>query len=235
MAANPPLRYSVILSGNEAILRSAMQRLQSSDIVLTEEDGEVLLTSPRFERATTMDEVWEAASKMLPILASGLRLAGHTVLEPLGIDGVRESSPAGPHTFAKRFTADAVLISDVVTTSINGQPPAPPPPIRIDVALRNPLVMDVFERFAAAPTWVNLANVVELIEHDVGGETEIAKRGWATKSELKLFQHTANNMHAVGVNARHAEVSRQPPAKPMPLEDAARLVKLLVERWLQTK
>jgi hypothetical protein len=169
------------------------------------------------------------------LLASGVKLARQPLVEPLQIDAIRATSPGNARNFAKRFTTDAVITSDLVTASVNGQPPAPPTPIPIEIGLREPVVKDVFARFAAEPTWVNLANVVELIEQDVGGEAEIVRRGWARKAELGLFQHTANNMHAAGLGARHADRSRRPPARPMSIEDARGLVLGLVERWLETK
>lgn len=83
--------------------------------------------------------------------------------------------------------------------------------------------------------WVNLYRVFEIIRDDVGGTKGITDAGWATRATLELFKRTANSPSAVGLEARHGSQSTQPPANPMSIKDARRLIDKIVRAWLRLR
>jgi len=75
--------------------------------------------------------------------------------------------------------------------------------------------------------------ILEIIELDVGGS--IYQEGWTNKSEATRFTQTANSAEALGDAARHAKkhVAAQP--KPMAIQEAQRFIRLLLEKWIDSK
>ena len=80
--------------------------------------------------------------------------------------------------------------------------------------------------------WVSLYRIYEVIESDVGN---IAKKGWATKNEIKRFAQTANSPDASGDDSRHGAGNIPPPKDPMPISEAKFLVKTIIHKWLRSK
>jgi hypothetical protein len=70
---------------------------------------------------------------------------------------------------------------------------------------------------------------------NVGGSDTIADKGWASRSEIKNFKHTANSPSAVGDEARHGKELTQPPANSMTIENARDLLRPLATRWIGEK
>lgn len=93
--------------------------------------------------------------------------------------------------------------------------------------------------FNRDPNWYNLIKVWELIQDDIGSESEIVKKGWANRNEIDLFRCTAHNPEGAGLNARHA-VSKirgdckkiLSTLKPMELSVAASLIERLLKEWI---
>jgi hypothetical protein len=83
--------------------------------------------------------------------------------------------------------------------------------------------------------WVNLYRIYEVIKEACGGIDKIASLGWASKTEMRLFQHTANSPNAIGDEARHGIPTGQPPASPMALNEARTLIRGITENWLKMK
>ncbi len=77
--------------------------------------------------------------------------------------------------------------------------------------------------------WSNLYKIFEIIESNV----EPIKLGCITKKEINRFKHTANHPKAIGNDARHGYMKSKPPENPMKLEEAKRLIKDLIKRWIK--
>jgi hypothetical protein len=84
-------------------------------------------------------------------------------------------------------------------------------------------------------SYPNLHKAYEVIENDVGGERSVIEKGWAPKSDIKLFKRTANSGDVLGDEARHVPKKYKPPAKPMLLSTARALVAGILMKWIDTK
>lgn len=66
-------------------------------------------------------------------------------------------------------------------------------------------------------------------------DDQIAKAGGATKADLKLFTHTANNFAASGSAARHGDLGHQPPTTPMELAKASEIILKAARRFVSQR
>jgi hypothetical protein len=73
----------------------------------------------------------------------------------------------------------------------------------------------------------------EVIESGGGGGNTIVARGWARKSQLRRFRHSANSVAVAGDEARHGVEATQPPAEAMSLGEARSFIDGLLRRWLE--
>lgn len=230
-------RFRVELTGEPTVLEAVAPHLQASQVRL-EKDGEtIFLTSSTFDAMTSRDAVFAEAERMVPSIKAAISLAGLRLRGQVAAHRVEEQTPDGPRstTYAKVGSAALILTGLPPTILINGKPPPPPPPIPVEIALRDPRVALAFELFAREPNWYDLYKVLDVIEEDVGGEKVLERKGWAPASELKRFTATANNLTALGFEARHARAAWQPPKTPMTLEDAVDLMRRVLNSWLATK
>ena len=115
------------------------------------------------------------------------------------------------------------------------------PALRIEPALtaaaKNEKVQRALRIFGTREhNWVNLCNVIEIIEHDVGGESVIVSRGWASRNGLERLKGTGSNPELVGDEARHGVEQRGRQLKrPMSLQQAVILVRQVLAAWLEAK
>jgi hypothetical protein len=101
-----------------------------------------------------------------------------------------------------------------------------------EFCVANPVVAKALRLFDRdSKDWVGMARILELVEADIGGRPEVVKRGWATRSKLNLFFHTANT---AGDTARHGDLKDEP-RKPMTLTDAQQLMRHILNVWLYEK
>jgi hypothetical protein len=80
--------------------------------------------------------------------------------------------------------------------------------------------------------WVNLYRILEVIEGDLG--VSISDKGWVSKSRKKLFNRTANSP-VIGDLSRHGYSEEEPPAVPMELSEAKRIISNALTHWLNEK
>lgn len=86
-----------------------------------------------------------------------------------------------------------------------------------------------------AHDWVNLVRVVEVMEHDLGGQPVLIAQGFTSKADRSRFGHSANHHETAGDLARHGRSKDVPPAKPMSLSEARSYVDRIRQRWLKSK
>jgi hypothetical protein len=72
-----------------------------------------------------------------------------------------------------------------------------------------------------------------VIEAGIGGEDAIIAKGWATRSEVRRFKHSANSVAVAGDAARHGVEPTQPPANAKTLAVARPYVDHLLRAWLE--
>lgn len=86
-----------------------------------------------------------------------------------------------------------------------------------------------------ATSWVGLYRILEAIESDLPKGGVLARFGPTINSDVRRFKHTANSPTAIGIQARHGKQTSLPPANPMQLEEAQRLIRAIAVRWLQSR
>ena len=111
----------------------------------------------------------------------------------------------------------------------------------VELAHQDPNVATVLRLIGTQGfTWVNLTNVLDIIQDDLGGTLakgarEIVQRGWATRRSLSRFRQSANDSRVAGDEARHSVAKGPPPANPMSLPEAQSLIKSIAQSWLLWK
>lgn len=120
------------------------------------------------------------------------------------------------------------------TVSINGVVPEPRDVKLLRLEATNEHLRLAMHFLNANLTWFDLWKSFEVIREAGGPETAITANGWTTQDEIDRFKETANSYHAVGDAARHALLSRRPPANPMTLDDGDEFVRRLLERWVES-
>lgn len=86
-----------------------------------------------------------------------------------------------------------------------------------------------------AHDWVNLVRVVEVMEHDLGGQAVLIAQGFTSKADRSRFGRSANHHETAGDLARHGVSKGVPPDDPMPLAEARAYVDRIRRRWLKIK
>jgi hypothetical protein len=81
--------------------------------------------------------------------------------------------------------------------------------------------------------WSGLYHAFEIVEASVGGR--MYDEGWITRQDANLFTWTANSPAVVGEEARHGHQRNDPPPHPMSEDEAQRIIKTLITRWLDWK
>ena len=83
--------------------------------------------------------------------------------------------------------------------------------------------------------WYDLYKLWEIVEHAVGGTSQVVAQGWATKADIGRFTASANHPGISGDQARHARLKGVPGqdlVMPMPEGDA--FVRRLIANWIES-
>jgi len=70
---------------------------------------------------------------------------------------------------------------------------------------------------------------------DVGGTSNIIKRGWATDKSITRFKRTAQSPEVIGDLARHGIQKDEPPEDPMTVSEAKSFIETILHKWLRSK
>jgi len=219
-----------------------MERTVRSDRYTLGRDGErFYLGSPEFDATPDHREVGQLALEYLAVLN------GAAVLEwgssaRIDVDLVEEVRDPLPNILCFDWVEEVDVMEEVVATLHNpdgsvaetSSTPNFGPWVRLTqqhASARTVLA------YLADPElgWLGLWNVYEIIRQDLGGEKEIATRGYAPATELDRFRRTANSPSASGPGARHGVERGAPPSDPMTLSTARELIRALSRVWLRNK
>lgn len=226
-------RFRVELSGWTGLIDALSPHLQSPELHLEKDADRTFLVSSRFDALSSRDEVMAEAQRALPLIVAAMRLSGLRPM-PIQANRVEEQTRDGPQStvYAFAFSASAVIAAPGASRDDQSRPAAPIP---VEIGLRDEHVARALELFARDPSWYDLYKVLEVIEEDVGGEKALAGKGWASRIALKRFTATANNLVALGSDARHAISTWKPPVSPMTLDDAVVLIGQVLSAWIAAK
>jgi hypothetical protein len=231
------------LIGDQLALSQLAMSLTGSDINLTREGDEYLLSSDRFDGMNNDGEVFREAQKIVDALDAFSHLILNSV-DSLRVCAVYQYDSRGGRgvtIFPEPAVVYCRVVDPTVTIgraggSVEVHHPADPVKELAMMALSCPEAADVCRLLSSGKLdWVNLYRIIEIIAKDVGKLDEIVDRGWATAASIRSFKHTACSPTAVGLQARHGAERTKPPSKPMSLGKARSLVRSIIEAWLREK
>ena len=84
-------------------------------------------------------------------------------------------------------------------------------------------------------TWISLYALRDFLKGFGWSDADICTKTGISAAELKNFTYTANNVQAIGPNARHGIVGHKPPTTPMSLESAANIILKAVKIFMDEK
>jgi len=238
--------WEVRVEGQARDLQRLAQVFTSAPLAVVRNDAnEYLVTSDRFIGLTDHSAVHSAASEVLTLLGGALQFqfGSHEPLETG--PAFRRHGDGRRDTFIMVKGSELRLVTGDVTfvvTDKDGNPVAPPepqiPPLRkvVNLALQRDAVAKALRLLGSAPMgWIDLYRLVEVIEHDVGGEDALVDADWTTRTQLKRFKHSANSVSVAGDEARHGKETTQSPRAPMTLEEARTYVDYLLHAWIDSR
>lgn len=237
------MKWRVKIIGDDFDLEQLAKSFSNSnDFLITKESDGFYLHSSQFETCMSGEEVKNRAKDILSVLngAKTLALGGNTQVE---IGHVELRKPNGKRQIFVELTGKIFLRSSLTTAIKNNKGniikescPADEVPEWLGLGLSDENVKKALRIYGVERhSWAGLYKVYEIIENDVGGIEVIADNGWATKSTISRFKHTANSPSAIGDQARHGKESTKPPKKPMRLSEARLLIETLLIKWLRYK
>jgi hypothetical protein len=204
------------------------------DVTVSQEDGQYVLRSPKFVGPD--QQVHAEATRLVGAFSDLVHLADGSS-SPIRVGAVAHVMDGKRQVFLSVTTSASIraaMEKTVIRPDGTQQVPAPEP----DWGSLASLVLAEADaqralRFLAQGDWVALYKALEVVEHSVGGERQLEAKGWGAPSDVKRFTRTANNMQALGDEARHANPKFVPPRAPMALDEARHLIRTVLTRWLQ--
>jgi hypothetical protein len=233
--------WEVELTGNPTDLKQLERSFNDQEQQIIEREGKFFLKSSKFEDIDDPGEIRRISNNVAVMLtgASALRLGSKS---PIRIGGVYKLEGRGRSVYvetnaisasARVFTTATVIRKDGKVEISN---PADPVRMWLQVAQKNSAAKDVLELLNAEKhDWVNLYRIYELIEDDVGGPSEMARIGGASKASLERFTHTSNSRKAAGIQSRHSVERTAPPKNPMAPNEARAMIFEIIKAWLNAK
>ena len=237
------MEWMVQLIGDSSDLSALAESLNAADVNISHDGQSYIMMSAAFSSDLSADGVRKKAQDIVDVLNGAIRLVlDSTEAIRLGAvyrirdDGSREISVfPEPNVIHLRAVAGTVQITHVDGT-VQVFHPAAPVKEWLAIAAQSKAVAKVLRLVAGGPfDWVNLYKAFEIVEADVGGVDAVASAGWATKSSIRLFKHTANSPGAIGLESRHGKEANDPPPRPMTISEARSLVTSLIHAWLRSK
>lgn len=235
------MNWEIQIVGDVSDLKELSKSLIDDELRVIERSGQYFLESARFDGLSTPEEVTSVATDILLLLTGSVRLAlsGRTPIKIANIARVREDG--GRDIFVT--VSETIHVRAMIGLEIQRNDgtvevfnPADKVPEWIKLGLSEEKVAKVLRLFGTNEhDWVSLYRLYEVIEADIGGIEKIASKGWATKTSIKRFKHTANSPSAVGDASRHGKESTLPPGKPMNLAEARSLIEVILHSWLSSK
>jgi hypothetical protein len=234
--------WLVRLKGHEFDLEELCDHFTSADRnVKKEEDGYYYLRSSDFDQMSEPDAVSERAQDLMERINGAAKLLSGVSYRPVEFDVVIRVDDDGKRHHHMTLSSTIEMRSRVtgkLTVGETGEtmdvlrPPSGVDSL-VNLADQNAKVADAL-RFYARSDWFNLYKAWEVVRDAAGGETELIKKGWATKAQRRRFTGTAQSRAELGDEARHAREKVQPPKNPMSLEEAQAFVRSVIEAWVRT-
>ena len=227
-----PVELVIRLKGEKIDLEALARRHDLFAYVMTEEDGNYDLRITGYDFPINDDELLSHVRDLLNAI-NGLQKLDNLNSRSVGVDGVTKVDKDGHQTqyifpnpvVARTRVGDAVLVG---VHRINNESRRSTQKFPVD----DPKIARALRWFDRGD-WGCLYNILELVSADVG--PKVYDHKWVEKGQIDLFKWTANNLEALGDDSRHAREDWDPPAEPMSLPDARKLMQALLKRWIGFK
>jgi hypothetical protein len=222
------------LDGHDMDLATLAELLPAGNTRVARDSDGFYLTAAEIDTRPAGVPFYEVAPVVLRRV-NGLGRVLRAGYRPVRLSG-RYQEGDRRHQVVTLGCAEARVQVRPVTSLINGQPVASPPPSGPRYAATASADADVAEALAVLgqPTpsnWVELYKVYEIIEHTGLLKAAMGVAG-ISANRLKLFTRTACHPDAAGPDARHGRSREEPPKHPMPIAKARDLIGTLVCAWM---
>ena len=117
------------------------------------------------------------------------------------------------------------------TLTASSKPSKPYSQILVEASYNDEMVREVLHYFNKE-NWINLYKIYELIRHTVGTSK---LEEWSSGNTVTRFRLTAQSKKLLGDEARHADPKVPQPGKPMSLEEASKLIRKFLRKYLEFK
>jgi hypothetical protein len=245
-AGVPPIvaEWRVQLEGQRLDLLDLEEQVHAHGISIIHDENTFDLRAKRFEACANAEEVQQVAQDLLPLL-NGSASANIAGFQPATLGPVMRVADNGDRQAFFLVSGAVTLRGPRVRGEIKvasgprvepTQPATSPIDTAINCAVGDPEVHRALQLYGAlAHTWRNLYLVLEVIEGAVGGQAQLAAKGWVTAASIGRFKGTANSFQVVGAEARHGSTIRAAPSKTMTLSDADALMATILRSWLKER
>ena len=244
VAQLPLPRWEVDLHGDDRDLKHLAQYFTGDGLRIYEEGktGQTLMVVEGFSIEADHADVLTAATEKVRVLSGVLKVARQAQTS-LSVGGVMLRKLDGTrHVYASVLVTLGVraeIHAEVLRRDSNGQlvpvPEPAPLTVRLGALAQTDPVVAKAMRMAVMPdagTWRGLVPLFEVIDHDVmRAGSSVVKKGWASKTQQKRFEHTASSS-AAGDASRHGHERFDPPANPMTLDEARSFVQMVMHAWV---
>jgi hypothetical protein len=230
-------RWQVQLSGEPIDLEELPRLFDQAPARVREDQGGYVLESEAFESLPTATEVRERAAAILPMINGAARLH-YSGFHPAALGAVFECTATGRSVSVFPGSAEIRIKASAVLVKTAGTAPLPPPPATSNKwlarALTDEPIRHVLTLLGKQPcSWHDLYKLMEVLQ--ANGGDELLDATGISRNQLNRFTQTANSVHAIGDDARHAQDSIPAPKKPMSLSDARQLIYRWARAWLTSR
>ncbi len=240
--------WNVEIVCDQPILANLAAGLHGEGVVVASEGGHKL-NPTLFDSTSSYDEVMAIANRAVDEICGFLKLFLGT-RSGVHVGRVSREAPGEPRVHYISIVDSIVLSSSVVGGTLGDGVDSPlagaeavlqSPDYRKSLAAWQTFVRnhraaeDVLNYLAGSLSdWTNLWRLVEVVEHDVGGERALLDSGWVDAERYKLFKRTANDPAMAGPTARHGARKNIPTPEPMSMSEARSLALQMLRRWVTT-
>ena len=235
------MEWMVYIAGDDFNLQELSKLLTSPKLCLIKEENEYYLKATSFNQLDNSGEVRNKVEDILSLINGAARLALGTrkplttgVIKKIKDDGAREGfcHVTDQITFRDAYNITTVSNDGIVqefhqSSQISNW---------VKVAQSNENVAKVLRLLGNFDyDWVNLYRILEVVMKDVGGTSNIIKRGWATDKSITRFKRTAQSPEVIGDLARHGIQKDEPPEDSMTVSEAKSFIETILHKWLRSK
>lgn len=227
------------LKGSGIDLRRAAHLFRTAHYHVIEERSDFYLVSPELLQV----ETGEADERAKDIVArmNAVMLLEDPGSEPVVVHGVQrtDQGPGAPCIVTMSpvvMTGRGALFAELTKAQSEEGEPSPSEAERwINAATRDPAVAKVLRFLSSRSTPSHLYKAYEVLREDMGGESELRLRRWATRDALSRFRFAIQDEQTSGEAARHAIPAAGAPRNQWTIERAEEFLRRLVRVWLNFK